>query len=60
MISNIVESIINTYQKNGKDISDIDKKAIIETLSDTNNIGRFFNLNADPMNIYQPIAIDFC
>ena len=60
VISNIVESIINTYQKNGRDISDIDKKAIIETLSDTNNIGRFFNLNADPMNIYQPIAIDFC
>lgn len=60
LLSSMVESVVKTFQEEGIDVSNIDKDAVIEVLSDTTKMGRYFNLNADPMSVYDPIAIDFC
>jgi len=59
-INNLVDNVIREANEQGIDLSNIDKETVMKVLSDDNSLGRFFNLNADPMSVYDPISIQWC
>ena len=59
-INAIVEDVMKSTITNKIALEALDKDAIISVLKDKVSLGRYYNINSDPMTDYAPIAIEFC
>ena len=55
----LAESIIKGFNESNADLSVINKDTVLKVLKST-KLGRYFNINSDPMTDYEPIQVDFC
>lgn len=55
-ISEIVDSVVENLP-NG---AEINKESIAKVLSENSNIGRFFSIDGNPLDNYEPISIEWC
>lgn len=56
----IVDDVMKEAALQGLDTQTVTKEDLIKILNSENALGRYFNLDADPMSVYEPIAIEFC
>ena len=59
-INAIVEDVMKSIITNKISLDALDKDAIISVLKDKVSLGRYYNINSDPITDYAPIAIEFC
>lgn len=59
-INAIVEDVMKSIITNKIALDALDKDAIISVLKDKVSLGRYYNINSDPITDYAPIAIEFC
>jgi hypothetical protein len=56
----IVDDVMKEAALQGLDTQTVTKEDLVKILNSENALGRYFNLDADPMSVYEPIAIEFC
>lgn len=57
---NRIREIVNSVVENLPNGADINSETISKVLLENNNIGRFFSLDGNPLDNYEPISIEWC